>query len=176
MSKYLKNLVTQDIAQRLQGVQDALLVDVVGLDVNQSVQLRKRLREKDIQLLAIKNSLAARATRGTPLAAALEDAKGSLALVWGAEDFIALAKEIARLDEDSAFEAFKARGGVMEGEKLSAQRVKDISKWPSRGEQLSIVAGQFLSPGANLSGALLGPGAVLAGQIKEKSQDGADPQ
>ena len=72
MSKYVKNLVSNDIARRLSGVQDALLVNVVGMNANQSVVLRKQLREKNIHLLVIKNSLAKRATEGTPLAAAFD--------------------------------------------------------------------------------------------------------
>lgn len=169
MSKYVKDLVAQDLAGRLADVEDALLVNVVGLDANQSVVLRRQLREKNINLLMVKNSLARRATEGRPLAAALDDAEGSLAVVWGGEDIIALAKEITRLDQDSGFKAFKTRGGVMDGESLSADRVKEISKWPSRGEQLSILSGQILAPGANLSAALLGPGATVAGQIEQKA-------
>lgn len=60
----------------------------------------------------------------------------------------------------------------MDGEQLSAERIKEISKWPSRQEQLSLLVGQILSPGANLAGALLGPGGTLASQIKSKSEEG----
>jgi len=42
MSKYVKDLVTQEIARRLDGVDDALLVNVVGLDANKTVVLRRR--------------------------------------------------------------------------------------------------------------------------------------
>ena len=174
MSKYLKGLVEKDISRRLDGVEDALLVDVIGLSANQSVTLRRQLREKSIQLLVVKNSLAARSAEGTPLAAALSDAEGSLAVVWGGEDIISLAKEVARLDGDAEYEAFKARGGVMDGETLTAERVKEISKWPSRQEQLSILSGQITGPGAQLSAALLGPGSQLASQVKQKSEDGED--
>ena len=34
MSKYVKNLITEDIPRRLEGVHDALLVNMVGLDAN----------------------------------------------------------------------------------------------------------------------------------------------
>ena len=171
MSKYVKNLIAQDIAKRLEGVEEALLVNVIGLDVNESVELRKQLREKNIHVLAIKNSLARRATAGTPLHAALDIAEGSLAFVWGSEDFVSLAKEIAKLDQAAEFEAFKAQGGVMDGEALTAERVREISRWPSRTEQLSILSGQILSPGANLSSALLGPGGTVAGQIEQKAEE-----
>ena len=44
MSKYVKDLVVQDLQRRLDGVDDAVLVDVIGLDANTSVLLRKQLR------------------------------------------------------------------------------------------------------------------------------------
>ena len=130
MSKYVKDLVTKDVARRLEGVHDALLVNVVGLDANQTVGLRRELRQKDIHLLVIKNSLARRATEGTALAAAFEGAHGTLAMVWGGEDFVSLTKEICKLDQGKGYPQFEARSGVMDGDHLTAERVKEISKWP----------------------------------------------
>ncbi|MCA9215053.1 MAG: 50S ribosomal protein L10 [Planctomycetales bacterium] len=175
MSKYVKSLLSDQFARRLEGVEDALLVDVMGLDANSSVALRRRLRDKDINLMVIRNGLARRATEGTPLAAALEGMEGSLAFCWGAEDFVSLAKEISKLDADKEeFVEFRARGGVMDGEQLSPERVKEISKWPSRTEQLSILLGQILGPGAEVAGAIVGPGGTLASQIKQKSEEGEE--
>jgi large subunit ribosomal protein L10 len=58
----------------------------------------------------------------------------------------------------------------MGGSRLAADDVKKVSKWPSRAEQLSLLVGQILSPGATLSAQLLGPGAKLASQVKKKSE------
>ncbi len=172
MSKLVKDLITKDLRQRLEGVEDALLVDVIGLKNEKNVALRQRLRQKNIHLLVVKNSLAARATEGTRLAPAFENATGTMALIWGGEDIISLAKEVVKIAEDKHFEPFKAKGGVMDGQPLAAEQVKAVSKWPSRLEQLSILSGQILSPGATLSGQLLGAGAKLASQIKKKSEEG----
>jgi large subunit ribosomal protein L10 len=174
MSKYVKDLITKDVAGRLEGVDDALLVSVIGMDANKTVVLRRHLREKDIHLLVVKNSLARRATEGTPLAAAFDGVEGTLAMVWGSEDFVSLTKEIVKLDAGSEYPRFEARGGVMEGEHLTAEKVKEISKWPNRQEQLSLLMGQILAPGANLSSQLLGPGRALASQIKQKSEGDED--
>jgi len=73
MSKYVKNLISEELSKRLGGVDDALLVNVIGLDSNRTVALRRELRAKDIQLVVVKNSLAQRATVGTPLAGAFEN-------------------------------------------------------------------------------------------------------
>lgn len=170
MSKYVKDLLTKGIAKRIDGVEDALLVDVIGMDANQSVALRRQLREKNISLMVVKNSLAKRATEGSALSRAFEGSEGSLALVWGGEDFISLTKEVSALDKSSDFEKFETRGGVMDGEALTADKVKEISKWPNREEQLSILSGQILSAGANLLSQLNAPGGLLVSQLDKKAE------
>lgn len=171
MSKYVKELVTRDIKRRLDGVEDAVLVSYVGMDANATNELRGELDSKDIHLLVVKNSLARRATDGTGLAPAFEGTTGQVGVCWGSTDFVSLVKELVRLDKDKEkFEKFVADGGVMDGEKLDADGLKAVSKWPSRDEQISLLVGQILAPGANLSGALLGPGRMLNSQLKQKGE------
>jgi ribosomal protein L10 len=171
MSKYVKNLVTDHLKNRLSGVDNALLVNIIGLDAIRTTKLRKDLRAKNISLTLVKNSLARRATEGTPLAAAFESSEGTLAIVWGSEDIVSLAKEIVRLTELKEFAGFEARGGVMDGKKLTAADAKGVSKWPSRTEQLSIIAGQILGPGAKLASQLKSVGGALVSQIKQRVED-----
>jgi large subunit ribosomal protein L10 len=170
MSKYLKNLISDDLKKRLDGVEDLLVVDVMKMNSEKTVTLRKTLRAKKINLLVVKNSMARRATEGTVLAPAFEGVEGSAAVVWGAEDIVSLAKELTKLLDDKQYEALVPKGGVMGGSRLAADDIKKVSKWPSRAEQLSILVGQILSPGATLSAQLLGPGAKLGSQIKKKSE------
>ena len=172
MSKFVKNHLSKDLARRLDGVEDCVLADVIGMDANTSTELRKRLREKGIGMMVIKNSLAQRATEGTSLSAAFEGITGSHAVLWGAEDFVSLVKEVVELDKDEEqFETFETRGGAMDGEQLTPDRVKEISKWPSRAEQLSMLVGQILGPGSQLAAQLSGPGGTLVSQIKSKGEE-----
>ncbi len=172
MSKYVKNLVSEHLRGRLSDVHDALLVNMIGLDANTNTRLRAVLREKNIQVMVIKNSLAARAAADTPLAPLFTGLEGTAAVCWGAEDIISLAKEITKLAKDQEYSPFQPRGGVMDGERLDAAGVEQISKWPSRREQLSILLGQILSPGANLVSQLSSIGGALASQIKQKGEEG----
>ncbi len=172
MSKYVKDLVAKELSSRLEGVDEALLVNVIGIGSNETVALRRELREKGISLLVVKNSMAARATEGTALAPAFEGITGTSALMWGGEDLISLAKEAVRLTGEKDYEPFAPIGGIMEGESLSAEKVKEISKWPNREGQLSILVGQILAPGANLLSQLEAPGGKLASQIEKKSKEG----
>lgn len=170
MSKQLKNLIADEVKQRLAGVNDAVLVDVIGLDSANTFSFRRELRNKNISVLVVKSSLARRATEGTPLARAFDDSEGSLAVVWGGEDFVSLAKELVALHKKPEYEKVTAKGGVMDGEKLSPEKVAEVSKWPNRLGQISIVMGQVLSPGAKLLSQLNGPGGKLLSQVKKKSE------
>lgn len=171
MSKYVKELVTRDIRRRLEGVEDAVLVSCVGMDANTTNLLRGELEKKDIHMVVVKNSLARRATEGTQLSSAFEGAKGQIGVCWGSTDFVSLVKELVALDKNKdKFDKFVASGGVMDGEQLDADKLAAVSKWPSRAEQISMLVGQILAPGANLSAALLGPGKLLNSQIKKISE------
>ncbi|TWU45674.1 50S ribosomal protein L10 [Novipirellula aureliae] len=171
MSKFVKELVTRDIKRQLDGVEDAVVVSYVGMDANTTNELRGELDAKNIRMMIVKNSLARRATEGSSLHPAFEGSSGQTAVCWGASDFVSLVKELVRLDKDSEkYEKFIAAGGVMDGERLDADKLKEVSKWPSREEQISMLVGQILAPGANLSAALLGPGKKLNSQIKKISE------
>ena len=171
MSKYVKELVTRDLKRRLDGVADAVTVTCSGMDAITTNELRGELEAKNINMMVVKNSLVRRATEGSSIAPAFDGTSGQIAVLWGAEDFVSLVKEVVRLDKDSEkYGKFVAVGGAMDGEGLDEEAVKAISKWPSREEQLSMLMGQVLGPGATLSAAMLGPGRMLNSQIKKKGE------
>ncbi len=168
MSKFVKNLIVDQIKKELAEVEDCVLVNVIGLDAGESGQLRDRLHEKNINIRVVKKSMAIRATEGTSLAPAFDGVGGSVAVCWGGEDFVSMVKELVDIDKDEDnFEAFATCGGVLDGEALTPAAVAEISKWPTREEVLSTLVGQLLGPGATLAAQLGGPGGTLAGQISE---------
>ena len=175
MSKFVKNLIVDQIKKELAEVQDCVLVNVIGLDAEESGKLRDRLHEKSIHIRVVKKSLAVRATEGTSLAPAFDGVGGSVAVCWGGNDFVSMVKELVDLDKDQDnFETFATCGGVLDGEALTPAAVAEISKWPTREEALSTLVGQLLGPGATLAAQLIGPGGTLAAQIVEI--DGKDAE
>ena len=170
MSKLVKDLITEHLKGRLSGAKNLFLVNIVGLDAVKNTSLRKELREKGMQMMVVKNTLARRATEGTALAAAFEGAVGTSALIWGDVDAPVLAKEIVRLQGRKELAPFEAKGGVVDGTRVTAAEVVSVSKWPTREEQLSLLLGQILSPGATLSGQLIAMGGALASQIKQHAE------
>jgi large subunit ribosomal protein L10 len=171
MSKYVKNLVSDELKTRLSGVNDLLFVNIALLDANTNCQLRRELRGKDIHIMMVKNSLARRACEGTPLAAGFEGLAGQTAVMWGGQDIVSLAKEFVRITKEKPYAAIESRGGVMDGARLAPEDVAKVSKWPSRQEQISLLLGQILAPGANLSSQLTSVGGALASQIEQKGKE-----
>jgi large subunit ribosomal protein L10 len=171
MSKAMKDMLVDDLKGRLVGVGDVIVVSLGKLDAQKTTLLRQTLRKKRIHLQLVKNSLARRAMSGTPLAPALERAEGMLAIAWGGEDVVDLAKELDRLQGVKDFEGFECRCGALDGARLEAADVKSVAKWPSRAEQLSILSGQISSLGATISGQILSAGGTLAGQLKSRCED-----
>ncbi|MDO4588138.1 MAG: 50S ribosomal protein L10 [Planctomycetia bacterium] len=167
MSKYVKNIISSDLQKRLKGVDNALLVNLVGMTVNNNNKLRKELASKGINLLVVKNSMADRATKETSLNPMFNGLTGSSAICWGASDIVSLAKEIIKISKDKAYSKFEIRGGVLDGEAFQAETVLEISKWPTREEQISILLGQIVGVGSKLSSQLLSGGANLASQFKQ---------
>ncbi len=174
MSKLVKELVSNDIKRRLASVNDALLVNMIGMNSSSTFTLRKELRAKKIHVLVVKNSMASRAAAGTPLAKMFDGVTGSAAICWGGEDIVSLAKSITEILKGDKFPAFQPRGGVMDGEQISADQVAEVAKWPSRTEQLSLLLGQIDSVGGRLNGQLLAMGGALASQIAEKAKGGGE--
>ena len=171
MSKQMKNMLVDDLKGRLGGVGELIVVSLGRLDAQKTTQLRQTLRKKKIQLQLVKNSLARMATAGTPLAPAFEKAEGMLAIAWGGEDVVDLAKELDRLSGVKDYEGFECRGGALDGARLEPGDVKKVAKWPTRTEQLSLLSGQISSLAATLAGQIVSAGGGLAGQIKSRVED-----
>jgi large subunit ribosomal protein L10 len=167
MSKVVKKLVSRDISSRLNGVNDAIVANIVGMTGEENYNIRKTLREQGIGVMVVKRTMAARATDGTSLRPAFDNQAGSMAVIWGCEDFVSLTRTITKMVNSGQFPKLEIKGGVMDGDALTADQVKKVSKWPSRQEQISLLVGQILSPGATLSGQLVGPARKIAGQVKK---------
>jgi len=63
----------------------------------------------------------------------------------------------------------------MDGEKLSPEKLVEVSKWPNRTQQIGLLVGQILAPGANLLSQIKAPGGLLLSQVKKKSEGEETP-
>ncbi|MGL6226126.1 MAG: 50S ribosomal protein L10 [Thermoguttaceae bacterium] len=171
MSKFVKQLVTDQLKQRLEGVKYAMLVSLVGITAKKNHTLRSTLAAKGIEMQVIKNSLAARATEGTEIAAGFKGLGGACAVCWGASDVVALAKELVKLSKDKTLKGFAVKAAVIDGEAYNAEEAVKVSDWLTREEQISVLVGQIVGVGSKLSSQFISVGGALASQIKQKSEE-----
>ena len=166
MSKRIKEMLVTDLQQRIGDATEILVVDSSRLDAISDNRFRLALREKDINVLTVKNSMALRALHSREITELDPILEGPSSLVYGGEDIVSLSKEIAGWVDELGPELIAIKGGVLEGTTLSKGDVEELSRSPSREELIGQIAGLLLAPGANLAAALLGPGGKLAGQVE----------
>jgi large subunit ribosomal protein L10 len=164
MSKRIKNMLVDDLRQRLGETRDLLVVDYSRLDGVTETNMRLKLRKQNIRMLGVKNSLARKVLEDLGLAGLAPYLSGPSTLVFGGPDIVALSKEIAKWAKD--LEPLQIKGGIVDGTAMNPAEVDALSKSPSREELLGKIVMLALSPGAQLAGALLGSGGVVAGQVK----------
>ncbi len=94
MSKPIKEMILAEYLQRFKGVENALLIDIRGIDANDNNTLRLDLGKKDIRITVVKNTLARKAFAGTSLELFCSVLDGPSALAWGAESVVDVAREL----------------------------------------------------------------------------------
>lgn len=163
MSKQLKALITDTLKSRFDGVDEACVVDIIGLNVEENQKVRNSLRDKNISVMVVKNSLARRAFTGGPLEPLGNDLKGCCALVTGGDSIIDAARAIAELAKD--FPKLGMKNALLSGE-LDLISVADLAKMKGRIELLGEIAMLVSSPGRSIAGCIGSPAGKIAGCLK----------
>lgn len=175
MSKYVKGLLQSEMERRFSGVEEFVIVSMVGVDGNENNEMRGVLKEKGIKLTTIKNSVMRRSLEKLNLAAAASlFMAGPCTMAYGGDSVVDVAKELS--DWRKKVKALEFRGAFVDGDVLDADGTKALAKMPSRAELQGTIVLLANSPGANIAGAIVGPGGVIAGCIKslvEKLEEAA---
>jgi large subunit ribosomal protein L10 len=95
MSKYVKEMMMDQLKADLDGSRSLLILDLNGLDANAECQLRSDLRKKSIKLRILKNALARRVFADLGITGLDPILKGSSAAAWGGDGIAELAKEVS---------------------------------------------------------------------------------
>jgi large subunit ribosomal protein L10 len=140
----LKQVVINEIKEKIEGASSIVLVDPRGLTVEQDTVLRKSLRDANVTYKVYKNSMMKFAFEGTEFAGLNDKLAGPSAIAISYEDATAGPRIIAKQAKEFAKLEFKA--GVVEGVLYDVDGILAVSKVPSREELLSKLLGSFKSP------------------------------
>jgi len=116
-----------------------ILTDYKGLDVEHINELRRKLREAEVEYKVVKNTLIIRASEDTDAALIKDYFKGPSALAFSYNDPVAPAKVLTEFAKEN--EKLEIKIGVMNGKAISLDEIKALSALPSR----EVLLGQLLS-------------------------------
>lgn len=145
-----------DLKDRLERATMVVSAEYRGLTVKEMTALRKKLREGGFDVKVIKNSLLKLAAEQAGREDVTKIVEGPTALAIAFGDVIDAAKAMTDYAQ-TAPQAFKVRGGFMEGTVLSATDLKDLTKIPPKPVLLAQFMGQMQSPLQNFIGLLDAP-------------------
>ena len=128
-----KKQIVNDLHGRLERSAVVIVADYKGLDVAAVTDLRRQLRESQVEFQVVKNTLLTRAAADTDAALMQDEFKGPSAIALSYDDPVAPAKILTAFAKDH--EKLEIRAGVMGGKVLDLAAIKALSNMPSR-EQL----------------------------------------
>lgn len=134
-----KKEIVAELKKRLSRTQVAILADYKGLNVAAMNDLRRRLREENIEFQVVKNSLLLRAAEGTDSALMKDQFTGPSAVALSYEDPVAPAKVLTQFAKDN--KALEIKAGVMGGKLLGLTELKALAELPSK----EVLLGRLLS-------------------------------
>jgi len=155
-----KEEVIGELHEKMAKAKAAIVAEPKGLTVGVVTGLRKKLREAKVDYRIVKNTLAARAAKGTPVEPLAAQFRGPTALVMSYDDVVAPAKLLADFMKDR--ENFVIRTAVVEGKVLDAKAVAALAKLPGLLELRGQIAAMIAKPATRLVRMIGTPGQQLA--------------
>lgn len=134
-----KKRIVEELHEKFSKSEVVILTDYKGLDVDSINDLRRKLRESQIQYQVVKNSLLIRASKDTDIELIKDRFKGPSAVAMSFEDPVSPAKVLTQFTGEN--EKLEIKAGVMNGKVLDVSAIKALSALPSR----EVLIGQLLS-------------------------------
>lgn len=160
-----KKTYVGQLREQLTNAPAGVIVDYIGITVEQDTALRRELREAGVDYRVVKNTMMHLAVQDTDYAALDEVLTGSTALALAnEEDALAPARILCKYAEKSKGK-FSVKIGYIDGKVIPAEEVQALSTLPGREGLLAMLLSALTG---NLRGLAVGLNAVA-----EKLADGA---
>ena len=159
-----KQVVIDEIKDKFEKAQSAVVVDYIGITVAQADKMRKNLREADVDYTIYKNTFVKRAIEGTAYQKLEEVLTGPSAFAISYDDVTSPARLIN--DAIKEFKKMSFKGGIIEGTYYDEEGLKKIALIPSKDELIAKFMGSIQSP--------VGKAVRTFAAIAEAKTEGAD--
>ena len=160
MNRTEKQALVDDLHKEFGRSEHAILVDFRGLSVPAVTEFRRKVRQSGSRYRVVKNTLALRAVKDTPLEKLGPKFDNTTGVAYTGTDPVALAKTL--IDFAKEHPALVVKGGLSGNQMLDAEGVKALSSMPSLPELRSKLLGLLQGPASSLVRLLNTPASQLA--------------
>ena len=165
-----KEKLVEALGVELNGTELVVVTQQVGLNADETRNLRVQLRKESVGLKVSKNKLVKHAIKGTKIEGLEKYLRGPTALAYS-KDPIAAAKATVEFAKKNA--KFKIIGGVMGDQVLDATQVQALASLPSLDQLRGKLIGLLLAPATKIAGVLQAPAGQLARVLSARSKQEA---
>lgn len=170
LTRAIKSDKVKKLASDLEGSTSAIIGTFVGLTASKDFELRKAVRGAGGSYHVVKNKLAARASQGTKIEAALQGLKGVNSVAYTSGDPVALAKALSTWVKDNAEFTFKL--GIIDGKVIDVREIGELATMPGKEELFSKLLFLIQSPAQRLATVINATGRDLAVVINHGVEKG----
>ena len=138
-----KQGVVSEIQSKLKDSSSTVVAEYRGLSVAEITELRRALREENVDMKVYKNTLTSRAAEAAGFDDLKEVLTGPNALAFG-EDETAAARVMAKFAKKH--KALVLKGGIVEGKVVDVNTINELSALPNREGMLSMFLSVLNAP------------------------------
>lgn len=130
----------------------AILAHYHGISAADMTILRTHMRERAVDFRVIKNTLAKKAMKDTPLEVLESEFKGPVSLLVSFDDAVAPAKALADYARSGVKKSPDVVAGVVEGQQVTLEEIQTLADLPSKEVLLSQLLSVMNGPTTNFVG------------------------
>ncbi len=141
-----KEKLVDAFAEELKSAKAILVINYLGLTVEEVTNMRKELRDKDVKMKVIKNTYLRRAAAKAEIEGLDDTFVGPTAVIYtdNADDITEPARIVSKYEDD--FDVIEIKGGMLEGKLTSREEIKELASIPGREGLLSMLVSCLQDP------------------------------
>lgn len=166
ITKQRKQLIVTDLAEKFSKSSGFYLVDFVGMNVADSIKIRRVFKKMNVDYRVAKNTLVLRALKEVGDYQLPSDIfTGQTAIIFSYDDPVSPAKTLKEIIDKSNKPVFK--GAYIDGQFFDSKQLKTVASLPTKQDIMASIVGSLHAPISGIVGSINAVMRDLASVIEE---------